>query len=82
MWVWFSVDGHACPFVLDDFDVGGVDVFVGVYEVIANDGGEEFWGVDWVLFCEDVAGLLLGVCCYDDGVVGCCVAGWIVIFDC
>jgi len=51
--------------VLNNFDVGGVDVFVCVYEVVADDGGEEFWWVDWVLLCEDVAGLFLGVCCYN-----------------
>jgi hypothetical protein len=70
-----SVDVHARPAVLDDFNVGGVDVRVCVYEVVADDGGELFGRVDGVLLCEDVGGLLLGVGCDDDGVVGLGVAG-------
>jgi hypothetical protein len=55
--------------VLDDLDMGGMDVRVRVYEVVANDGGELLGRVDRVLLCEDVGGLLLGVGCDDDGVV-------------
>jgi hypothetical protein len=74
VWVWLAVDGHARPAVLDDFDVRGVDVRVLLDEVGAEDGGEFLGGRDGVLFCEDVARLLLGVGGYDDGVVGVGVA--------
>jgi len=55
-----------------------VDVGVGGDEVVGDDGGEKFDGGDGVLFGEDVAGLLLGVCCDDDGVVCFCVAVQVV----
>jgi hypothetical protein len=54
---------------LHDFDVGGVDVFVGGDEVGAEDGGEELDGDYWVLLGEDVGGLFLGVGCDDYRVV-------------
>lgn len=65
-----AVDNEARPLVLRDVDVAGVDVRVGLDEVVADDGGEELRGLDGVLFGQDVAGLLLGVGCDDDGVVG------------
>lgn len=61
--------------MLDDFDVGSVDVRVLLDEVFGEDGGELFGRVDRVLLCEDVGSLLLGVGGNDDGVVGLGVAG-------
>jgi len=49
--------------------VAAVDVRIRLYEMVADYGSEEFERGDWVLLCEDVAGLLLGVCGYDDAVV-------------
>lgn len=69
VWVRFAVDGHAGPTVLDDGDVGGVDVFVGFDEVCTQDGGEEFRGVDGILFGHDVGSILHGVGCDNDAVV-------------
>ena len=37
VWVWLSVDGHSCPPADNDFDVGSVDVFVGLDEVGSED---------------------------------------------
>jgi hypothetical protein len=56
--------------VLDDLDVGGMDVRVLVDEMIAEDCGELLGWVNGVLLCENVGGLLLGVGRDDDGVVG------------
>jgi hypothetical protein len=55
--------------VLNDLDVCGVDVRVGVDEVVANYGSKLLRRVDRVLFGEDVSCLLLGVCSNNDGVV-------------
>ena len=38
--------------------------------MLGEDGAKEFRGRDWVLFCENVSGLLLGVCWNDDRIVG------------
>jgi hypothetical protein len=73
--VWLAVNVHARPSVLDDLDVGGVDVRVRVYEVVTDDGGELLRRVNGVLLCEDVGGLLLGIGCNDDRVVCFGVAG-------
>lgn len=70
-----AIDGHAGPAVLDDFDVRGVDVGVGLEEVGAEDGGEELRGVDGVLLRLDVGGVFDGVGGDDDAVVGDCVRG-------
>lgn len=70
VWVWLSVDGHACPAVGDDLDVGGGDVRVLLDEVGAEDGGEEFGGCDGVFFGFDVDGVFHGVGGYDDAIVG------------
>ena len=63
--------------MLDDLDVGGVNVRVGLDKVVANDGSELLGWVDRILFCEDVGCLLLrigrdynGVVCF--GVAGGC----------
>jgi hypothetical protein len=55
--------------VLDDLDVCGVDVRVGLDEVLAEGRGELLGRVDGVLLREDVNGLLLGVCGNDGAVV-------------
>jgi len=75
VWMRLAVDGHAGPFVLDDLDVAGVDMRVGLDEVVADDGSKELGRCDRVLLCEDVAGLLLGVCGDDYRVVGLGVRG-------
>lgn len=48
-----AVDDHAGPAVSGDFNVG--DVYVGVLldEVRGDNGGEEFWWSDGVLFGKD-----------------------------
>lgn len=73
--VWLAVDGHARPAVLDDLDVCGVDVRVGLDEVVAEERGKLLGRVDGVLLGLDVDGLLLGVCGNDGTVVGLGVAG-------
>jgi hypothetical protein len=78
MWVRLSIDRHACPSLLDDLDIRGVDVGVSLDEVVTDDGGEKFDRCDWVLFCEDIARLLLSIGCYYNGVVGFGVAGGLV----
>jgi hypothetical protein len=55
--------------VLDDLDVSGVDVGIGLDKVGANDGSKVLRRVDGVLLREDVAGLLLSVCGNDNRVV-------------
>ena len=75
VWVWLSINGHARPPVLDDLDVCGVDVRVGLDEVGSDNGCEELGRCDRVLLGEDVAGLLLGVGGYDNGVVCRGIAG-------
>lgn len=60
--------------MLDDLDVCGVDVGVGLDEVVTEDSGELLGRVDGVLLRFDVDGLLLGVCSDDWGVVGLRVA--------
>jgi hypothetical protein len=75
VWVWLSINGHACPPVLDDLDVCGVDVRVGLDEVSSDNGCEELGGCDRVLLGEDVASLLLGVGGYDDRIVCRGIAG-------
>jgi hypothetical protein len=55
--------------MLNDLDVAGMDMRVGLDEVIADDGSELLRRIDGVLLCEDVGGLLLGVGSNDDRVV-------------
>jgi hypothetical protein len=55
--------------VLDDLDVAGMDMRVGLNEVVANNGSELLGGIDWVLLGEDVCGLFLGVGSNNDRVV-------------
>jgi len=69
VWVWLSINGHARPPVLDDLDVCGVNVRIGLDEVGSDNGCEELGRCDRVLLGEYVAGLLLGVGGHDDGVV-------------
>lgn len=52
--------------MLDDLDMCGVDMRVGVNEVVANDRSKLLGGVDGVLLGEDVGGLLLSICCNYD----------------
>jgi hypothetical protein len=47
--------------VLNNLNVRSVDVGVLLDEVGSEDGCEELGRRDWVLFGEDIAGLLLGV---------------------
>jgi hypothetical protein len=55
--------------MLDDLDMRGVDVGVGLDEVLADNGSELLGGVDGVLLGKDVRGLLLGVGSDNDRVV-------------
>lgn len=50
--------------------MGGVDVRVCLDEMVSKDSGELLRRADRVLFREDVGGLLLGVGCNNDGIVG------------
>ncbi len=70
MRMWLAVDCHAGPSVLNDANVSGVDVLVGLDEVVAENGGKELGRVDGVLFRHDIGGLLHGVRCNHDAVVG------------
>lgn len=56
--------------MLNDLDVCGVNVRVGVDKVVANNGGKLLGRVDGVLLCENVGSLLLGVCCDNDRIIG------------
>lgn len=47
--------------MLNNFDVGGVNVRVGLDKVVANDDSELLGWVDRVLFCENVCRLLLRI---------------------
>jgi hypothetical protein len=67
--VWLAVDAHACPAVGDHLDVRGADVGVGLDEVGAEDGGEEFGGCDGVFFGFDIDGVLHRVGGYYGAVV-------------
>lgn len=64
-----AVDLHASPSVLNDLDVCGVDVRVGLDEVVANDRSELLRRIDRVRLGEDIGGLLLSVCCNDNRVI-------------
>jgi hypothetical protein len=68
--------------VLDDVDMRCMNVFVCVYKVRRQDRGEKFRRCDWVLLCEDVGGLFLGVGGYDDGVIGFRITMSAVLADC
>lgn len=48
-----AIDGHACPSVGYDLDVGGVDVGVFLDEVSGENGGKELRWIHGVLFCKD-----------------------------
>jgi hypothetical protein len=61
--------------VLNDLDMGGMNMGVGLDKVVADDGSELFGWVDRVLFCEDVCCLLLRIGCNYDRVVCFGVAG-------
>jgi len=80
VWVRLAINHHASPLVLCDVDVAGVDVRVFANEVVTDDRSEKFWWLDWVLFGEDIAGLLLGIGSDYDGVVGFSVGGLDVTF--
>jgi hypothetical protein len=75
MWVGFAIDSHARPSVLDDLDMGGMNVRVGLDKVVADNGSELLGRVDGVLFGEDVGCLLLRVGRDYDRVVCFSVAG-------
>ena len=68
--MWLALNSDASPSVLDDRDVGRVDVLIGLDEMVAEDGGEQLRRVDWVLLGHDICGLLHRVCGYDRAVVG------------
>ena len=70
MWVWLAINGDSGPSVLDDLDVGGVDVLVSLDKMCAEDRGEQFWWVDRVLLCLDVDGVLHRIGRNNDAVIG------------
>lgn len=63
--------------MLDDLDVCGMNVGVGLDKVVAENGSELLGRIDGVLFGENVDGLFLGVCSDDRAVVGFGVASGI-----
>ena len=65
-----AVNVHPRPAVADDVDVSGMDVLVLLNEVCAEDGAEQLGGVNGVLFGGNVNGVLDGVGCDNDTVVG------------
>lgn len=75
MWVWLAINGDSGPSVLDDLDVGGVDVLVSLDKMCAEDRGEQFWWVDRVLLCLDVDGVLHRIGRNNDAVIGSRVRG-------
>lgn len=59
----------------DDLDFGGVDVFVSLDEVGGDDGSEQLWRRDWILFGEHIDGVLCGISSDDNTVIGLGIAG-------
>lgn len=53
----------------DDFYMGNVDVFICFNEMCADDGAEDLWRSDGMLFSEDVDGVFDGVRSNDNAVV-------------
>ena len=72
--VGLAVNIHARPAVSDNLDMRRVNVVVASNEVVANDRPEQLGGSHWVLLGEDVDGVLDGVGCDNDAVVGLGVA--------
>lgn len=58
VWVWLSVNGHSCPAVRNDADIGGCDVGILFEEVGAENACIELGRSDWVLLRLDVNGVL------------------------
>src|SRR5947209_6809318 len=67
--MWFAINGHSCPPVCDNTDVGGVYVLVGLDEVCTEYRCEELWGGDWVLLGYYVGCLLHSICRNNNAVV-------------
>lgn len=68
--VWLAVNVHPGPAVADNVDVSGMDVVVLLNEVCAQDGAEQLGRSNGVLLGGDVNGVLNGVGCDNDAVVG------------
>ena len=56
--------------MLNNLDMRNMNVWISVDEMLGEDCTEEFRWRDWILLCDDVGGLLLGVCWNNDRVVG------------
>jgi hypothetical protein len=68
--VWFAIDVEAGPAVGDDVSMRDVDVLVLADEMGAKNGAKELRRCDGVLLGQNKDGILDGVCCDDDAVVG------------
>lgn len=66
----FAVDVEAGPAVRDDVGMRDVDVLVLVDEMGTKNGAKELGRYDGVLLGQNKDGILDGVCCDDDAVVG------------
>jgi hypothetical protein len=69
VWVWLAIDVDAGPSVLDDLDVGGMDMWVCRNEVVTDNGSELLRRINWMLLGKNIGGLLLGVGCNDNRVI-------------
>ncbi len=58
----------------NNFDLGGMDVFVRLNEMGSDDCSKELGRGDRMLLGHDVDGVLHGICRYNDAVVGFCVS--------
>lgn len=54
----------------DDVHVSGMDVFVLLNEMGADNRSKKFWRVDWVLLGEDKNSVLYRICSDNDTVIG------------
>ena len=72
--MWFAINGQSGPPVNDDVHVSGVDVFVLLNKVGADNGSKNFGCEDWVLLGEDKNGILYRVCGDNGTVIGFSVA--------
>ena len=79
--MWFPVDFHPRPSVLNDVDVRDVDVLVLLHEVVGEDGAEELGRIDRVLLGHNVGCLFHAVGSHDDAVVGLGVGGFNFAFE-
>jgi hypothetical protein len=68
--MWFAINSHPAPPVNDDVYVSGVDVFVLLNKVSADNRSEKFWLADWMLLSDDENSILYRVCGDNGTVIG------------